>query len=249
MRSDKGVETVVLADCHLALREALAGEELSFDACFWYTTSKGNNTIEQWWAQQSKAALNRWRDWCIQLRNAGSYTHSRLADRLAFFVVYLPIIADAVLQFVQTWNAHSIRKNGADNTAVSGIPEILYNYPELTGHRQHSLAIDPDNATLSEWKAYVGDFDLDSYLPHLTREWCEAKLVSGGYPPRFNGGEHEPVEGKVHVQAYQYLREEITQHLSSGQEPVLTEFEKPSQDDFRPRDRTIEVFRQANENL
>lgn len=110
--------------------------------------------------------------------------------------------------------------------------------------------------------------DFDSYLPPETREWCEATLVAGGFPARLHGGENvtnrangegeddseddaedDAEVSKLHPIAYEYLRDSIAEHLKSQQEPELFEFERPTRENYRPRQRTVNVFRDAGEAL
>lgn len=60
VRSDHGVETVLLASAHHQLHQA-AEPDLEFQNCYLYGTSTTNQRIESWWNQLSKNLLFRWR--------------------------------------------------------------------------------------------------------------------------------------------------------------------------------------------
>jgi hypothetical protein len=80
IRSDRGVETPMLADAHFALRiendplrdrersrrqpyrnHAADGEgQLGLTGCYYYGTSTRNLFIEEWWGQLLKAQLKDW---------------------------------------------------------------------------------------------------------------------------------------------------------------------------------------------
>jgi len=60
IRSDRGGETVMMAQAHFELQRA-ANPELQFSDCYLYGTSKANQRIETWWAQLSKGLLFRYR--------------------------------------------------------------------------------------------------------------------------------------------------------------------------------------------
>jgi hypothetical protein len=60
VRSDRGGETVRLADAHHQL-SSYEQEGLPFEDCYMYGTSTSNQRIESWWQQLSKGLLYRWR--------------------------------------------------------------------------------------------------------------------------------------------------------------------------------------------
>lgn len=156
VRSDRGVETAMLADVHLQLSELVRGV-LEFEDAFWYSTSKQNQTIESWWGQQAKATVNRWRDWFHELAASGQFNHGRLADRLALLEVYMPILRKAVLEFVYTWNTHKIRYHNVTGH-ISGVPLLLYTYPQTHGRESSAVPVDLGAEQLQEWLTTLDDF-------------------------------------------------------------------------------------------
>lgn len=60
VRSDRGTETVMLAEAHYQLQTSFE-PDLEFQQCYLYGTSTANQRIEAWWQQLSKGLLFRWR--------------------------------------------------------------------------------------------------------------------------------------------------------------------------------------------
>lgn len=149
IKSDHGTETVLAADTHYMLSNRLRapedGSELRIRDCFRYGTSRQNSRIERWWESQHSGCIGRWRSWFEQLEREDDFVKDWLADRVAFVAVYIPIIRSVLYEFVSQWNAHKIRKQASRESAglVTGIPNILYNYPELKGGEQCGIAL-PD---------------------------------------------------------------------------------------------------------
>lgn len=161
LRSDRGVETPMAADAHYHLSQQLRpqedGELLQFSDCFRYGTSKQNQRIEAWWNQQSTSSTSRWRDYFTALVEQGDYNSDILADRVAFAAIYIPIIRQELLDFVHLWNnLHRIRKQKERPHVVSGIPQLLYNYPQTAGGEQCGIRVPPE--VLHELQANLQGF-------------------------------------------------------------------------------------------
>jgi hypothetical protein len=60
VRSDRGVETPLLAAAHHEFMKRHK-PELSFSNCYFYGTSTSNQRIEAWWGQLTGGMLYRWR--------------------------------------------------------------------------------------------------------------------------------------------------------------------------------------------
>jgi len=60
IRSDRGVETPLLAAAHHAFMKK-HDSEISFADCYFFGTSTANQRIEAWWAQLTGGMLFRWR--------------------------------------------------------------------------------------------------------------------------------------------------------------------------------------------
>src|SRR5947207_823886 len=60
IQSDRGGETIMLANVHFQLQQE-AEPGVQFEDCYLYGTSTANQRIEAWWQQLSKGYLFRWR--------------------------------------------------------------------------------------------------------------------------------------------------------------------------------------------
>jgi hypothetical protein len=63
VRSDRGGETVLLAEAHHAFRRSY-DPDISLEDCYFYGSSVFNQRIESWWGQMSKGQLWKWRVSC-----------------------------------------------------------------------------------------------------------------------------------------------------------------------------------------
>ncbi|KAF2857071.1 hypothetical protein K470DRAFT_267100 [Piedraia hortae CBS 480.64] len=105
LRSDRGAETTLTADCHydrsLKTHNKIP-EELAFADCFRYGTSKANQRIESWWDQLSKSVLVDRGPYFENLAASGDYNNESDVDRIAFLAVYVPIMRIVVTDFDHT---------------------------------------------------------------------------------------------------------------------------------------------------
>jgi len=60
LRSDRGVETTMIAAAHYELRKC-HDPEMTIGRCYRYGTSTANQRIEAWWNQLTRSLLFRWR--------------------------------------------------------------------------------------------------------------------------------------------------------------------------------------------
>jgi hypothetical protein len=60
VRSDRGSETVLLAEAHHRLRRS-SDLDIPLKDCYFYGTSTENERIENWWGQMSKGQVFKWR--------------------------------------------------------------------------------------------------------------------------------------------------------------------------------------------
>jgi hypothetical protein len=63
VRSDRGTETILLAEAHHKLQQS-TNPEISIQECYLYGTSTANQRIEAWWLQLTKGLLWRWKVRC-----------------------------------------------------------------------------------------------------------------------------------------------------------------------------------------
>ena len=163
LRADRGAETVMAADAHARLsrevRQGGDGEPLEFEDCFRYGTSKQNQWIEAWWAQQSRSQTARWRDYFAELSHTGRYSPTSLADRIAFAMIYIPIIRMELDEYVRVWNNHHIRNQPERPYLKTGKPYTLYHWPTVRQQGvQSGFGVPPE--LLDQLEQYAGDFGL-----------------------------------------------------------------------------------------
>jgi hypothetical protein len=60
IRSDRGTETILLAEAHHKLQQS-NNPEILISECYLYGTSTANQRIEAWWLQLTRGLLFRWR--------------------------------------------------------------------------------------------------------------------------------------------------------------------------------------------
>lgn len=60
IRSDRGVETPMMANAHIQLHAAL-NPSIDPSQVYWYGTSTLNQKIESWWRQMSKSQTLAWK--------------------------------------------------------------------------------------------------------------------------------------------------------------------------------------------
>jgi hypothetical protein len=211
LRSDRGVETVMAAEAHLALHKK-SDPSTSFPKVYRYGTSKKNQRVESWWQQMSKSTLRRWREYFEELEADGLWDEDLLSCKIALLAVYMPILRRLLHRFVDQWNHHRIRRQKNRPHVVPGQPYVLFYYPETPQNFQQFIS--PD--LLADFKADIGGYDIDEYLPRDTLAWCSAQLQSWGYS-NLSGEEVLPQTGqRVHRDAYLHLRNAIDRHMQDG---------------------------------
>ena len=165
LRADRGAETVMAADAHVrlsgAIRQGEDGGRLQFEDCFRYGTSKQNQRIEAWWAQQSRSQTARWRDCFAELTHDGSYSRGSLADRIAFAMIYIPIMRTELDQYAELWNIHQIRKQPDRPYLKTGIPCLLFHCPTVKQKGVQS-GYDVPPELLDAMDQYAGDCGLSA---------------------------------------------------------------------------------------
>lgn len=145
LRTDRGGETPRAADTHFWLSSRLRPDEnLTFKHVFQYVQSTGNVRIERWWRTGTEKVLGKWSDTFDVYEAAGIFDTDNLADRIALLAVYMPILRQDHAEFVGDYNRSRIRKQRKRPWVISGIPDILYRYPENTGGQQMGISVPPE---------------------------------------------------------------------------------------------------------
>ena len=109
LRSDRGSETPMMAEYHLFLWKTL-NPEVMLREIYRYGTSVKNQHIESWWNMMTKGQMGKSKLYFRRLQGRGLFTKDDLADEIALLFVFFPVIKDEILEFVEMWNVHEIRK-------------------------------------------------------------------------------------------------------------------------------------------
>ena len=132
IRSDKGIETMMLANLHHAL--ALVDHpSIPFKSCYFYGKSTSNQRIESWWQQWTRSKGNYWKDYFRALEAEGLWASDSVVDRVCMLAVFMPIMQSEFNEFVETWNLHTIRKQRLRDGVVAGKPWMNYHHPQASG--------------------------------------------------------------------------------------------------------------------
>jgi len=158
IRTDKGTETILLADAHFsfyieaALREEWPDEEynaVQITDCYIYGPSTRNVRIEGLWRQQRYTTTGPWISYFKSLSLIGRFQQQCIADKVVLLFVFMPIIRSELQAFVDTHNAHRIRAQRKRSHHVAGVPNELYN----DSTRQCGFGLDYE--VLSQWESQV----------------------------------------------------------------------------------------------
>ncbi|KAL1959742.1 hypothetical protein VTO42DRAFT_1328 [Malbranchea cinnamomea] len=100
LRSDRGVETTLIAAAYHAFRKK-NDPNISFSDCYRFGTSIANQRIEAWWGQLTQSLIFRWRGYFLRLSHDNLWSKDSLGDRIAFVAVYMPILRREIRAFTQ----------------------------------------------------------------------------------------------------------------------------------------------------
>jgi hypothetical protein len=258
IRTDRGAETPMTADAHYKLssevRQVDDRHPLDFGDTFRFGTSKQNSVIERWWRQQPFGAILQWRDCFLEYNRNEEFKADWRSDRVAFLAIYMPILRRALSQFVHLWNNHKIRKQPKRPYLQSGIPYLLYNYPERTGGTQSGFEVPQDSPTMQSIQDDIRDLDLDEYLLPATLDWGNNQLQHLGFNSEIDGSAVNDNGDRLHKLAFIALRDTARHHALSGVQPYLEESDKPWNvrrwsASYQPSEQIQKVFRDANEEM
>jgi hypothetical protein len=203
VRSDKGTETVLLANSQLLLRRQ-SEPDLPFHKAYSYGKSTRNIRIESWWALLAKGQLNEWREFFTALKAQDMFNGGDI-DIIALQFIYMNLIRAHVKGFVETHNNHSIKKQRLRaHYLPTGRPYEMFKYPSVP-----QCGSIPDFTLLSELDTYVSSYDLNASLPESVNSVCCSLLLKGGYNSSFHF--QDP-----HKEAYLYLRDQLFLFSNNG---------------------------------
>lgn len=133
--------------------------------------------------------------------------------------MYIPILREELYSFVRLWNAHSIRKQKNRPNAVVGKPFMLYHHP---GSHVQNWGVSFDANQLQTIKAEVGEWDVDSFLPPETSEWCNGVLQSHGFESTTAARSLPKDSVEPYLDIYLQLREQAQFHIQNQFQPRLS---------------------------
>lgn len=240
IRSDHGIETDMIADCHFQLSNQYGGAE--FNECFFYGTSRANQRIESFWGQTTKSSVYYWQDYFKALEDNHLWSKQEPADRIALLAVYMPIIRLAIHQFTDVWNRHKIRKQRKRPWVVPGRPQDLYDDHEGVP----DFAVPIPNGAADTFMEQTADWDPDEYLPEATLRWCRIALEGHGHW-LVNADDVDEFGVRRHVHAYILLRQDLQEYFAAGN-PMLVETQPPSvRAGWRPHGDLVRRFAERGE--
>ena len=169
IRTDRGSETTMIGNAHYQLMQKQS-PDISFEECYYYSTSTANQRIEAWWGQLTKSSIFRWRvchrfrtfsmtsvntlqTYFSMLQEDKLYDSHMLSDCIAFLAIYTPIIRREIFGFVRLWNVHRIRKQRQRPNSLSGQPVRLYIEDHRLQPNAELLQILQDD--VAEWRKHV----------------------------------------------------------------------------------------------
>jgi hypothetical protein len=172
IRTDRGTETVLLADLHFSLfieatlREQWSDEDyydLRPSECYIYGPSTKNIRAEGLWRQQRSQCTGPWLDYFGVLRGANLYHQHLLADQVLVLFLFMPLLREELNTFVRTHNAHPIRAQKNRSQHVPGVPDELYRTKK---YEQHGFTVNMQ--VLSALQGALPDYGI--IFPNI--EWA-----------------------------------------------------------------------------
>ncbi|XP_014664163.1 PREDICTED: uncharacterized protein LOC106806664 [Priapulus caudatus] len=175
-RSDPGNENSLLSQMQRFLRrnhrDGLAGEKAHITG-----SSTTNQPIERWWRDYRERSGQYFRDEVKGLKNDGLYNPSNNAERACLALVYIPVIQGELNKFRNWWNSHRIRLQvGTDRP--SGIPDLLFKFPEAYGAQQCGLPTVPEELRYLQGKAFAQP--VRDFVPAWFRQESEDLFTEHG---------------------------------------------------------------------
>jgi hypothetical protein len=135
LRADKGAETLLAGEAHLAMyveaavREGWSQQELlsiTVEDCFIWGPSVHNVKIEGLWRQLRFVQTGSWLKLFAFLKKCDLYRWWNPADKVVLLFVFMPLIRAELIEFVNDHNAYPIRAQPKREYHIAGVPEELY---------------------------------------------------------------------------------------------------------------------------
>ena len=190
IRSDRGQEVVLLADAHLRLfREAAierdritdeAAAAVPLSQCFLFGPSTANQRIESFWRKLRSSQTTQWSTFFKYMEDEGFWVGDQVADRVVFLFVFIPILRHEISRYVDTHNAHRIRKQKNRPNHIHGIPNELYKTAATARDKRYGF--EANQRILNDLRATTAAYNPDIYLTDLTMAWLTHQI--NGHTPQ-----------------------------------------------------------------
>jgi hypothetical protein len=141
-----------------------------------------------------------------------------MADQIALYAVYFPVLRNEIYSFVNIWNSHKIRPQKNRPNAVVGRPYMLYfNPPPPTENWGTSY----DAEMLANLESHLPEWDVTAFLPTETLSWCTNQLKTLNFDPYEAKIETLEQRQAPFYNIYIQLRSQIIDHMERQSEPTL----------------------------
>jgi hypothetical protein len=157
----------------------------------------------------------------MALRTEGLFSKDLLADQIAIYAIYLPLLRKEVREFVTTWNNHRIRSQNGRTTTIAGKPFMLYEYPP-EGTHDYRVSVEPDvYRTVADSIRRVFEWDIEAYLSSETLEICNSFFNGIDFDISTVRLETPDDRANPLIQVYRQLRTMLQTHIDGGLVPQL----------------------------
>ncbi|KAI0535237.1 hypothetical protein GGR58DRAFT_480081 [Xylaria digitata] len=237
-RSDMGVETALFAGAQALLAES-DGTAISYDgpdgqerihqqgnrlsSCHIWGTSKQNQRIEAWWRLLRTGSTDRWVRFADELSTTGLLNSYDDRDLIAIYAIYGPVLRTEIIEFVQLWNNHTIRRQKNRPYVISGKPSEIYE----TSQVNWGIPI-PEGSATEQLVRTMADplenVEIDAFFPAETENWCNTQLEDMGFDSILCTEEDRK---HPYLRFYLELRRRVRRHRATGQAPHLSITQHP----------------------
>jgi hypothetical protein len=204
VRSDKGMETLMMCVCQLLLRRE-DKPDLPFHKAYIFGPSTKNQRIEAWWNTLADGLTETWKKFFEAFVHTGIFDSEVHYDILALRFIYFKKLREDIENMVELHNIHPIRRQtGRSEYMQFGPPEENFRWPRRVRRYGTSAT---HSEKLKELEEQVKHFDLDLFQTQQVEELCTSILEAAGI--EYNLEVMEPGLDQDHVQAYKFLREAL----------------------------------------
>ncbi|KAJ8668913.1 hypothetical protein QAD02_000172 [Eretmocerus hayati] len=146
LRTDKGTEAPIMGDMQMALRSFHDDEHAGLNS---YKTgrSTSNQRIESWWRQFRQRLGQYYMDLFKIMEREGILNLGNPLHIEGLRYCFGHLLKEEIESTIQEWNEHRIRKQSNRNV-LSGIPNELYDCPEMVGATDCRKPLDVDQAQI-----------------------------------------------------------------------------------------------------